>query len=155
MRPRRWLSIVLLISATFSSVSAQTSSAPSTTPVQNSSGPAFDVKAAVDAYLATVPADQRARSDAYFEGGYWLLLWDFVSTVIAMWLLLQLRISARMRSWAERLTHFRVLQTTIYWIEFIVLVTVVTFRSRAMRALSGNINTGYQTRHSAHGCGIR
>jgi STE24 endopeptidase len=81
----------------------------------------------VDAYLARVPADEHARSDAYFKGGYWLLLWDFVSTVIAMWLLLQLRISARMRSWAERLTHFRVLQTTIYWIEFIVLVTVVTF----------------------------
>src|SRR5579872_7368376 len=36
---------------------------------------AFDVKAAVDAYLATVPAAQRARSDAYFEGGYWLQLW--------------------------------------------------------------------------------
>ena len=54
MRPRRWFSIVLLISATFSSVSAQTTSAASTTSIQNSSGPAFDVRAAVDAYLATV-----------------------------------------------------------------------------------------------------
>src|SRR5438093_2375666 len=126
MRPRRWFSIVLLISATFSSVSAQTTSAASTTSIQNSSGPAFDVRAAVDAYLATVPADQRAGSDAYFEGGYGLLLWDFVSTVIAMWLLLQLRISARMRSWAERLTRFKVLQTAIYSVAFIVLVRVVT-----------------------------
>jgi len=127
MRPRRWFSIVLLISATFSSVSAQTTSAPSTTSIQNSSGPTFDVRAAVDSYLATVPADQRARSDAYFEGGYWLLLWDFASAGLVMWLLLQLRISARMRSWAERLTRFKVLQTAIYSVAFIVLVSVVTF----------------------------
>ena len=41
----------------------------------------FDVKAAVDAYLASVPAAQRARSNAYFEGGYWLLLWDFLESL--------------------------------------------------------------------------
>ena len=28
-----------------------------------------------------MPPSQRARSDAYFEGGYWLQLWDFLSTV--------------------------------------------------------------------------
>jgi len=44
-----------------------------------------------------------------------------------MWLLLQLRISAGMRSWAERLTRFKVLQTAIYSVAFIVLVSVVTF----------------------------
>ena len=30
------------------------------------------------AYLASVPADARARSDAYFEGGYWVSLWQFL-----------------------------------------------------------------------------
>jgi len=35
----------------------------------------FDVNAAVDAYLAKMPLAERARADAYFEGGYWLLLW--------------------------------------------------------------------------------
>src|ERR1039458_4807785 len=58
---------------------------------------AFDVRAAVDAYLAKMPPAQRARSDAYFEGGYWLQLWDFLSTVIVMWLLLRFGWSARMR----------------------------------------------------------
>jgi hypothetical protein len=28
------------------------------------------VEAATDAYLATMPADARARSNAYFEGGF-------------------------------------------------------------------------------------
>jgi STE24 endopeptidase len=38
----------------------------------------FDPVAATNAYLATVAGEDRARSDAYFEGGYWLQLWDFL-----------------------------------------------------------------------------
>jgi STE24 endopeptidase len=87
----------------------------------------FDVKAAVDAYLATIPADQRARSDAYFEGGYWLLLWDFLSTVAAMWIFLHFRWSARMRDWAERVTRFKMLQAALYWIQFGLAFVVITF----------------------------
>jgi STE24 endopeptidase len=86
-----------------------------------------DIKAAVDTYLAKMPTAQRARSDAYFEGGYWLLLWDFLSTVIVMWLLLQFRWSARMRNLAERITHFRPLQTALYWIQFFIVASVLTF----------------------------
>ena len=36
--------------------------------------PAFDTLKATDAYLASVPADKKARSDPYFEGGYWIQL---------------------------------------------------------------------------------
>ena len=32
--------------------------------------PALDVKAATDAYLATVPPDKKASSNAYFQGGH-------------------------------------------------------------------------------------
>jgi STE24 endopeptidase len=88
---------------------------------------AFDVRAAVDAYLAKMPHAQRARSDAYFEGGYWLLLWDFLWSVAVMWVLLQFGWSARMRNLAERITRFRSLQTALYWIQFFVVVSVVTF----------------------------
>ena len=87
----------------------------------------FDVKAAVNAYLAQVPAGQRARSDAYFEGGYWLLLWDFLSTALVMWILLRFRWSARMRDRAERLTRFRALQTVFYWVQFMMVLAVITF----------------------------
>ena len=87
----------------------------------------FDVKAAVDAYLAQIPADKRARSDAYFEGGYWLLLWDFLSTVAVMWILLRFRWSAWMRDLAERLTRFKPLQTALYWVQFLVVLAVITF----------------------------
>ena len=103
--------------------------APSVPPLasQTAVGPAFDVRTAVDAYLAKMAPAQRARSDAYFEGGYWLLLWDFLSTVVVMWLLLRFRWSARMRDLAERLTRFRPLQTALYWIQFILVVSVLTF----------------------------
>ncbi len=41
-------------------------------------GPDFDIEKATQAYIETLPADKRARSDAYFEGGYWLELWGFL-----------------------------------------------------------------------------
>ncbi len=92
-----------------------------------SSGPAFDVKAATDAYLATVPPDKKARSDAYFEGGYWLLLWDFLLSSIVLIVLLQSRLSARIRGWAERMSSWRGVQDLVYFIVFLVITTVVQF----------------------------
>ena len=86
----------------------------------------FDVNAAVDAYLAKMPPAERARSNAYFEGGYWLLLWDFLSTVLVMWILLRFRWSTRMRDLAERITRFRPLQTALYWLQFIIVTSVLT-----------------------------
>jgi STE24 endopeptidase len=89
--------------------------------------PALDVKAAVDFYLGKMPPEQRARSDAYFEGGYWLQLWDFLATVVVMWLMLRFGWSARMRNLAERLVRFRPLQTAVYWVQFFVLASLLTF----------------------------
>ena len=44
-----------------------------------------------------------------------------------MWLLLHFRWSARMRNLAERITRFRPLQTALYWIQFIIVTSVLTF----------------------------
>src|ERR1700738_3469975 len=104
------------------SSNAQTSSAP----VAGQAAPGFDVNAAVEAYLAKTPPAERARSNAYFEGGYWLQLWDFLSTVVVMWLLLHFRVSMRMRDFAERITRFRPLQTATHWVQFIIVLTVST-----------------------------
>jgi STE24 endopeptidase len=107
--------------------SAQTS-APSATPSPNpGASHSCDVRAAVEAYLAKMPAAERARSDAYFEGGYWMQLWDFLVTVVVMWILLRFRWSTAMRNLAERITRFRPLQTALYWIQFIVVTSVLMF----------------------------
>lgn len=83
----------------------------------------FSAEAATEAYLAQIPANATARSNAYFEGGYWLILWDFLMGAIIYILLLRFRWSAAIRDFAERLTRFKPLQTLIYWTEF----TIVTF----------------------------
>src|SRR5215471_18310650 len=38
----------------------------------------LDAAAATQAWLNSVPKEKREKSDAYFEGGYWLLLWDYL-----------------------------------------------------------------------------
>ena len=121
--------LFVFLAISFSIVAAaQTSGGPD--PAGPSApGPAqsFDIKAAVDTYLAKMPADQRVRSDAYFEGGYWLILWDFLLLAVVCWLLLHFRWSAKMRNLAERITRFRPLQTLLYWVQFIVVVSVLLF----------------------------
>jgi STE24 endopeptidase len=87
----------------------------------------IDPAAATRAYLDQLPAEQRARSDAYFEGGYWLSLWSFLWSAGIFLLLLQTGVSARMRDLAERATQVRALQTGLYWTQFTVAVAVLSF----------------------------
>jgi len=120
------LCIVLTAIASAQSAGGNPASTPPVA-AQHATSESFDVNAGVEAYLAKMPASERARSNAYFEGGYWLLLWDFLSTVVVMWLLLRFRWSMRMRDLAERITRFRPLQTFLYWVQFIIVVSVLTF----------------------------
>ena len=85
----------------------------------------FDADAATDAYLAEIPASARSRSDAYFEGGYWLILWDFLYGAVLYLLLLYFGWSAAMRNSSERITRFKPLQTMIYWAEFLIITTIL------------------------------
>ena len=87
----------------------------------------FDPVAATNAYLAKVPPDKKAKSDAYFEGGYWLILWDFLASSIVFLLLLVTGWSARMRDLAERITRFKPMHTFLYWAQFLVLTSLLTF----------------------------
>src|SRR5512143_4297368 len=107
---------------------SQTASAPSNPATAAArTRPAFDVKAATDAYLATVPADKKARSDAYFEGGYWLQLWDFLLSSAIVIFLLQARLSARMRDWAQRVSSWKSIQDLIYFLQFLLITTILQF----------------------------
>jgi STE24 endopeptidase len=96
-------------------------------PAAAQASPHFDATAATNAYLAQIPPDKTARSDAYFEGGYWMILWDFLYGVVIALLLLNLRWSARMRDLAERVTRFKPVQTFVYWLQYLVLTTILVF----------------------------
>src|SRR2546426_4697164 len=87
----------------------------------------LDPAAATKAWLATVPRDQREKSDAYFEGGYWLLLWNFLLVAAISVLLLESGISARLRDFAERAARFRSLQVACYAIPYFLIVATLSF----------------------------
>ena len=87
----------------------------------------LDPAAATRAWLETVPAEKRAKSDAYFEGGYWLILWNFLMGAAISLFLLASGLSARLRAFAERITRFKALQVALYAIPYIVIVFVLSF----------------------------
>jgi len=87
----------------------------------------FDPVEATKAWLNTVPVDKRAKSDAYFEGGYWLLLWNFLLTVAISTFLLASRLSARLRDFAERMTEFKALQVAVYAVGYVLIAAVSSF----------------------------
>jgi STE24 endopeptidase len=86
----------------------------------------FDAQAATDAWLATMTSHERARSNAYFEGGYWLTLWDFLYVAAVMVWLLESKFSAQMRDWTGRVVNVRFLRWWLYWVRFSVVVYVFT-----------------------------
>jgi STE24 endopeptidase len=88
---------------------------------------AFDPVAATEAYLAKVSPEQRARSDAYFEGGYWLQLWGFLYGAGVAILLLATRLSARMRDLAARIARVKSLEALLYWLQYLVVSAVLFF----------------------------
>jgi Zn-dependent protease with chaperone function len=90
-------------------------------------GPEFDVDRATDAYISLLSEEDRARSDAYMEGGYWLQLWGFLYGLGVAWLLLGTRLSARMRDFSERFGRRRWLHTLIYGVQYVVVGTLLSF----------------------------
>ena len=87
--------------------------------------PQFNAEAATYAYLALIPPDAKKRSDAYFVGGYWLILWDFLYGAAIGLLILHLRWSARMRDIAERVTRFGPVRTMLYWAQYAILAVLL------------------------------
>src|SRR5579863_10493053 len=94
----------LLVCMVGISLMAQT---PKTTPALQipaaaQAGPGFNAEAATEAYLGSLGAERKAKSDSYFEGGYWLILWDFLYGGAVLLVLLEMGWSARFRDIAER-----------------------------------------------------
>jgi Zn-dependent protease with chaperone function len=87
----------------------------------------IDPAAATQVWLDSVPQDKREKSDAYFEGGYWLFLWNYLVAAGISILLLSSGISARLRDFSERLTRHRALQVACYSIAYLLLVYVLSF----------------------------
>jgi STE24 endopeptidase len=73
-----------------------------------------DADLATQAYLDRLPADVVARSNDYFEGGYWLQLWNFLLGLVISWVLLRGKVSARVRDWCRRTGRIGVARDALY-----------------------------------------
>ena len=105
----RWLFAFVFVLAMAGAAHAQTTllgAPPSAAPVHKvQSGmlpildttPDFDAARATNAWLAQVGGAARARSDAYTEGGYWLLLLDFAYGLVVAGILLWSGVAAALR----------------------------------------------------------
>ncbi|MGH8306706.1 MAG: M48 family metallopeptidase [Gammaproteobacteria bacterium] len=121
------LTLLLILGATLTqAIAGSSTAAHAVSPPASVTTAHFDADAATATYIAQLSPAARARSDAYFQGGYWLILWDCLWALGVAWLLLGTRLSARMRNLAERLTRFKWLQTALYSIQYIILVTLLT-----------------------------
>ena len=70
--------------------------------------------AATQAYMDRLTPAVVTRANAYFEGGYWLQLWNFLLGLAISVALLSGRRSARMRDWAQRVGRKGFLRDAIY-----------------------------------------
>ena len=79
---------------------------------------AFDPAAATAAYMATLSPAGHAKATAYTQGGHWLLLWGWLATVIAAWLIIRSSVLVRVEVGLERkkprLILVSMILTTIY-----------------------------------------
>ena len=100
----------------------------------------FDPETATRQYLDSFPADMRARSDAYFTGGYWLQLFDLIYGLGIAWLLLATRWSALTRDRIALKLSNRFVRTMLY----VALYVIVT----AVLSLPQTFYEGYYREHA-------
>jgi STE24 endopeptidase len=118
-----WLGFVMLLCAMAAQAQAQ-AQAPSAAASSGFSVRAVDdawraalprdPERATQAYLDRLPADVLARSNAYFEGGYWLRLWDWLAGLAAAAVLLATRPSTALRDALQQRLKWRSLRDAAY-----------------------------------------
>lgn len=103
-------------------------------------GPTFDVDEATAAYLNVLNDAQKAKSDAYFENGYYLSVLDTVILASMAVFLLFSGASRRMRDAAMRISHRPWLYTMIY--------VAMYFAAMFLLTLPWNIYMGFSREHA-------
>ncbi len=98
-----------------------------------------DPAAATEAYMARISPAAKSRSDAYFEGGYWLQLWDLLVGVVAAIILLRSRVLARFRDWVSGKIRITWLSDTLTAVAYSVLAALLIFPL--------NVYEGYYREH--------
>lgn len=62
----------------------------------------FDPAAATAAYLAQLPPEAHDKAQHYTQGGHWLLLWGFIVSVLAAWIIIRTGVLGRVQQSIEK-----------------------------------------------------
>lgn len=89
-------------------------------------GTAFNVDSATELWLNTLTPAQRASSDAYFEGGYWLLLWNTLYAIAVGAVFLFTGLSKKMKALVSRVKSCN-LQNFLYSLLYFVVAYLLLF----------------------------
>jgi STE24 endopeptidase len=90
-------------------------------------GPGFDVEKATQAWVDTLSPEQRAKSNAYFEGGYVLDAVDFLYGLGIAALFLLTPLARRMRAAAEKVAGGPFLRSVVFAAQYVLLLTLFHF----------------------------
>jgi len=126
-RKLRLLTLLFLVVFLATPVLAEDAAPTLTIPEGAQAGPGFDVLRATEAWVGTLSPEQRAKSDAYFEGGYVLQLVGFLYGLGVAALFLLTPLSRRLRALAERVAKGAFPRSVIYAVQYILLLTLFTF----------------------------
>lgn len=62
----------------------------------------FDPAVATAAYLAQLPPEAHVKAQHYTQGGHWLLLWGFIISVLAAWVIIRTGVLTKVGQGVER-----------------------------------------------------
>ncbi|MFG6464768.1 M48 family metallopeptidase [Roseateles sp. DXS20W] len=85
-----------------------------------------NAEAATQAYLDRLPADVVAKSDAYYTGGYWLILWELLASVFVAVVLMTGRRAARLRDACQRVGRGPVRRDALFGAAYVLASALLT-----------------------------
>lgn len=115
------LVILLLFSITFSINTANATNFGEQQEIKS-----FDPDIETQKYLDTLTQEQKEKSDAYYEGGYWITLWEFIIALIIAWIFLSLGLSGWIKKRAEKVRYTNI-QNFIYVSLYFIFAFILAF----------------------------
>ena len=84
-----------------------------------------DPEQATNLYMSRISPTAKARSDSYFEGGYWLSLWNALRVLLVALILLSSGVSLRLRKWTQRKSKSNAIQFVLYSLCFFAITNLI------------------------------
>lgn len=86
----------------------------------------FDPEAATQKYINTLTPEQKEKSEAYFEGGYWLMLWSLIYDIVIAWIFLSLGLSQWIKRMVSKVKNVNI-QNLAYISLYLLFAYILTF----------------------------